>query len=173
MTNKNEAVLQDIAEQLIGAIANDETVDPELMKVAENLISSHNLYIQLLYVALILDRAKSLPLYFEAMDTFCDELHTEDSAEMGPAEKIGAVRSLTAAVKSQLDIVNSMLATKDASGVLIASLRDEFLGADSKTEEGGPISSIANMKPSERQRILTGVINDLRGIATKISRKDK
>jgi len=168
----DDTVLKDMAEQLLGAMTSDIEVDDSLLSTAENLISTHHLYIQLLFVSLLMDRARNINLYFEAMDAFCEDLSVEDVSEMTPGEKTNAMRAITTSVKSQLEVVNSMLATKEASGVLIASLRDEFGRKEVEVkDEDNVLGDIQSMKPEQRQRVLRGTVQALRELARKESEK--
>lgn len=163
-------VLQDMAQQLLTAITReDKVVDQDLLESAENLITSHHFYVQLLFVNLIIERMRALEAYFETMDLLTEEIATEDIGEMNSAEKIRGVAAIQSAVKTQLDIVNTMLASKDASAAMISSLKEAFSTATPRaTEEGESVlDNLGQMSPEKRQRILKGTIEALRTLAHK------
>lgn len=167
----DDHVLQDMAHELLNAMSDDKTVDKQLLKTAESLITSHHFYVQLLFVSMVIDRMKKMDMYMETMDLLAEDISSEDIAEMTPIEKVRALQAFTGSVKYQLETVQTMLASKDASGVLVASLRETFAGeADFKNdreEAQDIISGLQSMKPDQRQRILKGTIQALRDLAIK------
>lgn len=166
-------VLRNLAQQLLSAMAGSEAdseVDAHLLKVAESLISAHQFYVHLSFVDLILDRMKKLDIYFETMDTFAEEISGEEMADMTAAEKVRGIQAMTNATRVQLETVNSLLANKDASNVLISNLRENFGGeqiASQDEEAKAVLDDIQDMDPGQRQRVLRGTIAAIRDMARK------
>jgi len=166
-------VIQQVAQELLTSIAiGDETtpVDKELLDTAENLILAHQFYVQLSFVDLIIKRVKKLGIYFDTMDAFTEELYAEDMAEMAPQEKVRGVQALTNATRVQLETVNSMLASREASNTLISTLRENFAGSQSPKESedtGALLDKIKQMTPDKRQRVLRGAVQALKTFAQK------
>lgn len=160
------AIVETMAAELLEAVSTGENVDSELIEYAENVIRAHQVYVQLLYVGMVVEQITQLVLYFKTQDELVEDLDTKVLAQANNAEKIRAVTALNSAIKTKVEIINSMMASKDAIGMLTSSLRDTFAGGDSLLIEGGADENILNMLkelPSDqRQRIVGYAVNALR-----------
>jgi hypothetical protein len=166
----NEDVLYDMAQTLLDAMSKEnKTVDQDLLKTAENLITSHHFYVQLLFVKMIIERMRSLDSYYETMDALTEDVSTDDIGEMTSSEKIRGIQAICGAVKIQLDIVNTMLASKDASAAMISSLKESFsiLDPEDREKTEDILKDISTMSPLQRQRVLKGTVHALRQLAQK------
>jgi len=163
---KNRASLvHQLATELLDAVATGEQVDPELLVQAEKFIQAHQLVVQLLYVGMVVDRISQLPHYFDALDAIIEDVDMRDLAEADAGTKLRAVGAINAAIKSKVEIINNMMASKDATGLLVANLRETFGETVNLFEEGGGkdlMTKIQEMTPEKRQRFLGGVISSLK-----------
>jgi hypothetical protein len=124
---------------------------------------------------MVVDRITQLPHYFNALDAIVEDVDTHDLAEADATTKLRAVTAINAAIKSKVDIINNMVASKDATGLLVANFKDMFGHNIELFEEGEGqelMSKIQGMKPEKRQRVLGGVVNLLRTLAEEEEKKD-
>ncbi len=165
--------LEVMAQQLLTDIAQggeSDPVDETLLATAESLIQGHQLYVQLLFVNMIISRVRSLESYFAAMDIFVDEINAEDSPEMTAVEKLRGIQAITTAIKSQLDMVSTMQSSREASGALISTLRENVGSVPVSAipeETDNVLDTLKTMDPSTRQRVLKGTIEAMRKLAEK------
>ena len=152
-----------VAEQLAGvlreSLATGDKVDPELLDFADNVIRAHQVYVQLLFVSMVVDRITQLTHYFDALDSVVEFVDTEDLAEASTAEKIRAISAFNQAIKTKVEIISSMMASKDGIGMLTANMKDTFGDAASLTGSGSvsdsnPLVFLENLPADQRQRVL-------------------
>jgi hypothetical protein len=168
-----ENALQRIAQRLLQAVSQDSEiatpVDGALLKTAESLIKSHQLYVQVLFIDLIISRMKQLQMYFDTLDTLTDEVSSDDIVDLNPGEKVKSIQILSNVIRSQLETVNSVLSAKETSGVLLSSLHELFpsnlTDPDMVQEANTIFDEIENMSPAQRQRVLKGVVQSLRNLS--------
>ena len=164
--NKDGArVAHEMAGTLLSSVIEGEKVDKELLDYAENIIEVYQLYAQLLYVGMVVDRIGQLPYYFDALDSITYDLDTEDLAEADASVKLRAVSAFNHAIKTKVDVIGTMMASKDGTGILRAGLRDTFgerAELPSYGDDKNLLEKLGEYTPEQRQRILGGVINVLR-----------
>lgn len=167
MRRDSMGVVQQMAEQLLEAVTKGDTVSEDLIETAENIIQTHQLYVQLLYVGMVVERITQLQHYFKALDTVIEDVDTEDLAEADVGSKLRAVSSLNQSVKNNIEVVNTMMASREAVNMLLTQMKEAF--ADDhitvETTEAGQdiVSKLESMAPDKRQEILGGIITMLRG----------
>ena len=69
------------------------------------------------------------------------------------------------AIKTKVDVIGTMMASKDGTGILRAGLRDTFgerAELPSYGDDKNLLEKLGEYTPEQRQRILGGVINVLR-----------
>ncbi len=166
-TTKNSMVHQ-MAGELLDAISSGDQVSEGLIDSAESMIQAHQLYVSLLYVGMVMDRVTQLQYYFDALDEIVEEVDTKDLAEADPQTKLRAVSVLNNAIKAKIDVINSMMATRDAVGLLISSMKDQFGPTTEVVEDTTAgkdlMARLQNMKPEQRQKVLGGMVSLLRGV---------
>jgi len=65
MGSDQSSLAREIASQLLEAVQTGEkTVDKKLIDMAENVLHAHSVYVQLLYVAMVVDQITQLTYYF-------------------------------------------------------------------------------------------------------------
>jgi hypothetical protein len=158
-----------MAGELLDAISSGDQVSEELIDSAESMIQAHQLYVSLLYVGMVMDRVTQLQYYFDALDEVVEEVDTKDLAEADPQTKLRAISVLNASIKSKIDVINSMMATRDAVGLLISSMKDHQFGPTTEIVEDTTagkdlMARLQNMKPEQRQKVLGGMVSLLRGV---------
>ena len=168
MSKEDGRVAHEMAGNLLASVIDGEKVDKDLLDYAENIIEVYQLYAQLLYVGMVVDRISQLPYYFDALDSITYDLDTEDLAEADASVKLRSVSAFNHAIKTKVDVIGTMMASKDGTGILRASLRDTFgeevdLTGRGSSEDKNLLETLAGYTPEQRQRILGGVINVLRG----------
>ena len=166
MSKEDGRVAHEMAGTLLSSVTEGETVDKEILDYAENIIQVYQLYAQLLYVGMVVDRISQLPYYFDALDSVTYDLDTEDLAEADTSAKLRAVSAFNHAIKTKVDVIGTMMASKDGTGILQAGLRDTFGETSDLFEHSGAdmnlLDKLKDYTPEQRQRILGGVINLLR-----------
>lgn len=166
-TDKNSIVHQ-MAGELLDAITSGDQVSEELINSAESMIQAHQLYVSLLYVGMVMDRVTQLQYYFDALDEVVEEVDTKDLAEAEPQTKLRAISVINGAIKSKIDVINSMMATREAVGLLISSMKDQFGPTTEIVEDSSAgkdlMARLQSMKPEARQKVLGGMISLLRGV---------
>lgn len=170
-----DGILAHVATELLDEIVSSESeVNEELLRVAESLIEAHQFYAQLQFVDLIITRMKGLPFYLDAMDTLMEDVTVEELAEMTPDQKLRAISVVEKALKTQLDVVNTMLASKEASAVLIANLKETFRDKISleDAEDSEEPNKFGNLSPDGRHRAIKAAISILRNPGG-VSRNDE
>ena len=161
------SMTQQLTTELHMAVASGDEVDPQLIELADNVIHAHQVYVQLLFVTMVVDRITQLTHYFEALDSVVEILDTEDLAEASTGEKIRAVSALNQAIKTKVEIINNMMASKDAVGMITANMKDTFGAAealsDGMTSEGQEqfLTKMASLPPNQRQRVLSVTVTAL------------
>jgi hypothetical protein len=174
MDNTEISMAQQLTTELYMAVSSGEEVDPELIELADNVIRAHQVYVQLLYVSMVVDRITQLTHYFDALDATVEILDTEDLAEASTGEKIRAVSALNQAIKNKIEIINNMTASKDAIGMITANMKDTFGAAETLTEgitkEGQEqfLNKLLSLPSNQRQRILSMVVTAIQeGLAER------
>jgi hypothetical protein len=166
MKDSKENIVHKMASQLLDAVETGEKVDPELIDYAQNVIEAHQMYVQLLYVGMVVDQITQLTHYFDTLDSTVEILDTEDLAETDPSVKVRAVAALNMAIKTKVDVINNMMASRDAIGMLVASLKDTFGERETLLAEGGADSNLLEMitklPAAQRQRVLGTAVNVIR-----------
>jgi len=160
MSEQTDTLLHQMASTLLEAALTDTKIEQSLISEAETLITVHQLYVQLLYVGIIIDRVTQLPAYLDALDSVVSDMDLEGIAESSPQVKLRAVSALNQSIKTKVDLVNSMMASKDAIGVLISQMKENF-GPNATPEEDGNaqvLGKIRDMSSEQRQKILSGAI---------------
>jgi hypothetical protein len=165
--NKDDArVAHEMAGTLLSSVIDGEKVDKELLDYAENIIEVYQLYAQLLFVGMVVDRIGKLPYYFDALDAITYDLDVEDLAEADAAVKLRAVSAFNQAIKTKVEVIGTMMASKDGTGILRAGLRDTFGENSDLLDRTGTdktiLDKLGEFTPEQRQRVLGGVINTLR-----------
>ena len=160
------AVVENMAGQLLEAVSTGDAVDPELIEYAEQVIQAHQVYVQLLYVGMVVEQITKLTMYFAAQDDLVEDLDLESILEGTPAEKIRAVSALNQAIKTKVEIIGSMMASKEAIGMLTANLKDTFGEGEALLKEGGAdnnfMDALRALPPEQRQRVLGTAVSQLR-----------
>jgi hypothetical protein len=154
-----------MTEQLTGilreSLTTGEKVDSALLDFADNVIRAHQIYVHLLFVSMVVDRITQLTHYFEALDSVVEVLDTEDLAEASTAEKIRAIAAFNQAIKTKVEIITSMMASKDGIGMLVSNMKDTFGDTASLTKAGvseeNPLATIENLPADQRQRVLAAI----------------
>lgn len=158
---------QTITNDLLDAVKSGEDIDPELISYAEDVIKIHQLIVQLSFVGLIIDRLPQLANYNDALEDLLYQLEA-DFAEADIPDKIRAAQMLNQSVKTTVDIINDMMASKDAVSMLIASLKDNFGEGSSGqlVDEDGDDKNLMNkfssLPADKRQQLLAGFVTLLR-----------
>ena len=162
------SMAQQLTAELHMAVSSGDEVDPQLIELADNVISAHQVYVQLMYGSMVVDRITQLTHYFDALDATVEALDTEDLAEASTGEKIRAVSALNQAIKTKIEIINNMMASKDAIGMIAANMKDTF-GAVEVLAEGvsaeGQEAFLAKMQAlpaDQRQRVLSVAVTAIR-----------
>jgi len=160
MGDKENVLLHRMADTLLESVMSDTVVEKELISQAETLITIHQLYVQLLYVGVIIDRITQLPSYLDALDSLVEDIDLEDLAESTPQVKIRAISALNQSIKTKVELVNSMMASKDAVGILISQMKENFGYSEEGGESGDTqlLGKIKDMSSEKRQKVLGGVI---------------
>lgn len=162
-TSTNSRFAQMVTTDLLEAIKTGQRVDAELISYAEDVIQVHQLIVQLAFVGLIIDWLPQLSNYNVALDNLVEQIDTEDMAEATIGEKIRAASVLNQSIKTTVDVITHMMASKDAVNMLIASLKDTF-GPENAAllEEGGAnknlIERFQRLPTDQRQQLLAGVV---------------
>jgi len=159
-------IVHELSGELLAAVTSGGKVSNELIDYAENVIQAHQVYVQLLYVGMVVGQINSLADYLNAMDQLAADIDIEDLAEADVPVKVRGITAFNQAVKTKVDIISSMMASKDAIGMLTSSLRETFGQKDSLLEEGGADSGmmqkLKDMSPEVRQRVLGAAVSKLR-----------
>jgi len=164
MSDPDLSMTQQLTTELHMAVSSGEEVTPELIALAENVIHAHQVYVQLLYVSMVVDRITQLTHYFDALDSVIEVLDTEDLSEASTGEKIRAVSGLNQAIKTSVEVINNMMASKDAIGMITANMKDTFGAAEviseGMTAEGQEtfLAKMSSLPANQRQRILSGAV---------------
>jgi len=161
MEDRENVLLHRMADTLLESATSNTVVEKGLISQAETLITVHQLYVQLLYVGVIIDQITQLPSYLEALDSIVEDIDLEDLAEASPRVKLGAISALNQSIKTKVELVNSMMASKDAVGILISQMKENFGYGEEAEEESGDaqvMSKIKDMSSEGRQKVLGGVI---------------
>lgn len=165
--NSNAGVVQQMAGQLLEAVTSGDKVSQELIDTAENIIQTHQLYVQLLYVGMVVERITQLQHYFSALDDVIEDIDTEDIAEADVMGKLRAAAVYNQSIKNKIEVINTMMSSRDAIGLLISSLKDTFGGEQKIMEDTGAgqdlMAKLQGMSPAKRQEILGGIVTMLRG----------
>ena len=165
--NSSSNVVNGMAGQLLEAVTSGDKVSQELIDTAENIIQTHQLYVQLLYVGMVVERIGQLQNYFTALDSVIEDIDTEDIAEADVAGKLRAASVYNQSIKNKIDVINTMMSSRDAIGLLITSLKNTFGGEQEAKEDAGAagdlMAKLQDMKPAKRQEILGGIVTMLRG----------
>jgi hypothetical protein len=152
----------------LDAITSGDQVSEELIDSATSMIQAHQLYVSLLYVGMVMDRVMQLQYYFDALDEMVEEVDTKDLAEADPQTKLRAVSVLSGAIKMKIDVINSMMATREAVGLLVSSMKDQFGHGGEAVEETvvgkDLMTRLQKMRPEQRQKVLAGMLSMLRGV---------
>lgn len=160
------AIVENMAGQLLAAVSTGDAVDADLIDYAEQVIQAHQVYVQLLYVGMVVEQITKLTMYFAAQDDLVEDLDLEAILESTPAEKIRAVSALNQAIKTKVEIIGSMMASKEAIGMLTASLKDTFGDGEVLLKEGGAdnnfMEALKALDPEQRQRVLGTAVSQLR-----------
>jgi len=169
---------QVVTTRLLDSIKSGDKIDPELIQYAEEVINVHQLIVQLTFVGLIIDRLPQLSNYNEALDALIEELDTKDLSEASIGDKIRAASVLNQSIKTTVDVINDMMASKDAVNMLIASLKDTFgAGSSVLLEEGGAGKDLINkfnkMSAEKRQQLLAGAVTVIRRQMTENEDEDE
>lgn len=166
MSKEDGRVAHEMAGTLLSSVIDGEKVDKELLDYAENIIQVYHLYAQLLYVGMVVDRITQLPYYFDALDSVAYDLDVEDLAEADTSAKLRAVSAFNHTIKTKVDVIGTMMASKDGTGILRAGLRDTFGDREEVFDADGAdhnlLEKLQEYTPEQRQRILGGVVNVLR-----------
>jgi len=173
MSENGNILLHGMANSLLEAAVTDTVIEKGLIDQAETLITVHQLYVQLLYVGIIIDRIAQLPSYLDSLDSIVEDIDLEDIAEANVQVKIRAISALNQAIKTKVELVNSMMASKEAVGVLIAQLRENFGQEETSggSEDAQLLDKIKDMPSEKRQKILGGVIQLLQTQLTTDNRE--
>jgi hypothetical protein len=160
----NVRVAHEMATTLLSTVIDGDKVEKGLLEYAENIIQVYQLYTQLLFVGMVVDRITQLPYYFDAIDSIVQDLDVEDLAEADTSAKLRAVSAFNHAIKTKVDVIGTMMASKDGTGILKASLRDAFGETEQPKgeEDKNLLDRLAGLSAEKRQRVLGGVINVLR-----------
>jgi len=160
----NVRVAHEMANTLLATVLDGDKVEKGLLDYAENIIQVYQLYTQLLFVGLVVDRITQLPYYFDALDSIVKDLDMEDLAEADTSSKLRAVSAFNHAIKTKVDVIGTMMASKDGTGILKSGLRDAFgeTVQPKGEEDKNLLDKLSGLPPEKRQRILGGVINVLR-----------
>jgi hypothetical protein len=165
MSNSDASMASDMAGELREALETGDRVDPAMIDLAENMLHAHQVYVQLLYVGMVVDRITQLPYYFEVLDSIVETLDTEELAEATTAEKIRSTSALNMAIKTKVDVISSMMASKEAVGMITASMKDTFGDGETILEEGGAskdlLERLKDLPAHTRQRILGMAVNHI------------
>lgn len=147
-------------------------INQEVLDNAEMMIMRHQIFAQLQWIAFILNRLEALPKYMDALDETIDELDTKDIYESPPEVRIRYISALNQATKITIDIINSMMASKDAVGILVSQLKEnlDFSIDNIEVKEEDIIEKLRNMKPEERQK-LVGAVGTVLSAAAKIDKE--
>ena len=171
----DSSMAEQLASELQAAVISGEYVDQELIELADNVLSAHQVYVQLLYVGMVVDRITQLAHYFEALDNIVEVIDTEDLAEATTSEKIRAVSALNQAIKTKVEIISNMMASKDAIGMLTASMKDTFSGESTlavptaDSTQADFFTKMQDLPPDQRQRVVAVALNKL---VDSMERKD-
>lgn len=171
MHQDSNDVVHRMAGQLLEAVTSGDKVSDELIEAAENIIQTHQLYVQLLYVGMVVGRITQLQHYFDALDAIIEVVDTEDLAESDTATKLRAASVYNQSIKTKIDVINTMMSSRDAIGLLISSLKTTFGSGEEVTDDEAPtkdlMSKLRNMPPAKRQEILGGIVSMLRKAMTE------
>jgi hypothetical protein len=163
--NKESGVVQKMAGELLEAVTRGDKVSKELIETAENIIQTHQLYVQLLYVGMVVERITQLQYDFQALDAVIEDIDTEDIAEADAGTKLRAVTAYNQSIKNKIDVINTMMSSRDAIGLLISSLKETFGGEPEVFEDAGAgqelMGKLAGMTPAKRQELLGGIVTML------------
>lgn len=171
MRRSSSGVVQQMAEQLLEAVTKGDKVSEELIETAENIIQTHQLYVQLLYVGMVVERISALQHYFKALDVVLEDVDTEDLAEADAGTKLRAVSSFNQSIKNNIEVVNTMMASREAVNMLLTQMRDAFaddhrIAVDNPEASQDIVGKLEAMAPDKRQEILGGIVTMLRGAMT-------
>lgn len=166
MGSEQSSLAMEIASQLLDAVQTGEkTVDKKLLDMAENVLLAHSVYVQLLYVAMVVDQITRLTQYFETLDELVEHVDIEDFAEASTAEKVRGISAMNQAIKTKVEVINNMMASKEAVGMLISSMKDTF-GTGALIETTGIsktlLEKIQSLPAEQRQRVLTTALGAIR-----------
>ena len=156
-------LVEGMASKLLEAMTKGGKVDKETLDLAVNIIETHQLYIQLLYVGMVVERINQLQRDFATQDELIEEIDIHDLAEADPTVKARMVAVLNQSIKTKVDVINNMIASRDAVGLLISGLRETFGGGieDHTGAEKDMLTKFAELPPSKRQDMLGGIINQV------------
>jgi len=158
---------QTVTNRLLDSVKSGDEIDQDLIAYAEDVIQVHQLIVQLSFVGLIVDRLPQLSYYNEALDNLIEQLDTHDLAEASLGEKIRAAAVCNQAIKTTVDVINDMMASKDAVNMLIASLKETFGKNQAVAEEDTNsnkqlMNRLNNLSPKQRQQLLAGAVTVIR-----------
>lgn len=159
-------IVHELSGELLEAVTSGGKVSQELIDLAENVIHAHQVYVQLLYVGMVVGQITELANFLDALDNLVAEVDMEDLAEADTASKLRGISALNQAIKTKVEIISNMMASKDAIGMLTSSLKETFGDAETLLEEGGADTNMLNklkdMEPEVRQRVLGTAVAQLR-----------
>lgn len=166
MGSEQSSLALEIASQLLDAVQTGaKTVDKQLLDMAENVLHAHAVYVQLLYVAMVVDQITRLTQYFETLDELVETVDIEDFAEASTAEKVRGISAMNMAIKTKVEVINNMMASKEAIGMLISSMKDTFGSGDLIETTGISktlLEKLQSLPAEQRQRVLTTAVSALR-----------
>lgn len=167
MVSDQSSLAMEMASQLLEAVQTGEkTVDKKLIDMAENVLHAHQVYVQLLFVGMVVDQITQLTHYFDTMDQLVETVDIEDFAEATTSEKVRGIAALNQAIKVKVEVINTMMASKEAIGMLTSSMKDTFGDGEVSLEEGGAsktlLDRLKTLPAEQRQRVMTIAVNALR-----------
>ncbi len=159
-------IVHELSGELLEAVTTGGKVSSELIALAENVIHAHQVYVQLLYVGMVVGQITELANFLDALDNLVADVDMEDLAEASITEKLRGITAFNQAIKTKVEIISNMMASKDAIGMLTSSLKETFGDAETLLAEGGADSNmlkkLKDMPPEARQRILGSAVAKLR-----------
>ena len=66
----DSSMAEHLTAELKTAVLSGEFVDQDLLDLADNVLSAHQIYVQLLYVGMVVDRISQLSFYFDALGRY-------------------------------------------------------------------------------------------------------
>ena len=166
MRHESTDIVHELSGELLEAVMSGGKVSSELIALAENVIHAHQVYVQLLYVGMVVGQITELANFLDALDNLVADVDMEDLAEADTAVKLRGITAFNQAIKTKVEIISNMMASKDAIGMLTSSLKETFGDSETLLEEGGADSNmlekLKSMTPEARQKVLGTAVAKLR-----------